>query len=365
MNSKKKFTLYFVLILVLTFILSYTLGELRGVIDLSEFSSIGGIIEGTIGVGVAFAGAYVAIKIAQLGTDLAIKQKARDDYVKVNEILLASLQPLKDLTVALNAILETQQSWDNLINEFGEFVASKRNSGKSDTDINRLKEKFDPKYATEIIQNFGDLSKALDSIMRNPYTYYLWVDTTKAVSGAELQNIKIFSELGRVQHEGLHPAFDLIEIQAAITKRVKTTGYYGIIGQEIWNSYTVGNKAFKLPYHKMPEYLASNDHRRRYLSTRSFVEIGANFWYQRSSDGKLFYNIGGAILHDIIISIPSSPILIKSLEKMFSEIFDTNISDTPLIKLIQEMGDSYWMSNSIRNAKEMYKSNQINFKIQI
>ena len=75
---------------------------------LDNLGAIGSLLQGTLGIAVSLAGAYVAIKLAGLGYDILNKENKRDDYVIINDIVSS----------AINPIFKIAQEYEKLIDIF-------------------------------------------------------------------------------------------------------------------------------------------------------------------------------------------------------------------------------------------------------
>jgi len=107
MKVKKASTLHgffvsFVAVLAVTVITVFAMTILLSTAPSADvLGGYGSLLQGTLGVAVGLAGAYVAIKIASLSYTLVNQQKSREDFLLVSDKILKSITPLIKLSRSL------------------------------------------------------------------------------------------------------------------------------------------------------------------------------------------------------------------------------------------------------------------------
>lgn len=100
---------------------------------------------------------------------------------------------------------------------------------------------------------------------------------------------------------------------------------------------------------------------------KTLLFAGADLRIQPCAD-KHLVNLGGAILHDLLIAIPEKEGEINDYLKNNIHFKISNkdvVDDMPFYKLLEEKGLKFWFGSSLKEVNDELEKNQLDFKSKI
>jgi hypothetical protein len=215
--------LIFCVALLLGYLYMMQLERLGAKSDLAE--GVGALLEGTLGVAIAFAGAWVAIQIASSGNKLADKantiaeisrgiireQKRREEFEectsRVEEViglfntvrasfekLFLALLVLREFCISKSSYVE---EYNQIVSQSNKFENNKESQAQLLENLNHLRNEILPKECEfeldEIKISLKDLEKSLRNFFSNVWATAVWnclADTKKQQKILDLLNIR-------------------------------------------------------------------------------------------------------------------------------------------------------------------------------
>jgi len=319
MKSKvvSEFLKYAIIISIISVILLIGIFFLfNGEADFRRFEPLSTLFQGTIGLAVAFAGAWVAIKIASIATLTIQKEKDREDFMAVNQLIKEGLSPyfklgdkLSDLY--LQYIIE-KPTIDSYVKEIG----------KDPDWRDKLHEKLHPKADYKIA--FGkiglEIVDCLDNSSSNIISNAIW---RAYVNIKRTQLHKLYIEGILINNKSIIEIKQLLKLKSL---------------QLIQEGENPDNSNIILP--KLKSSLVNKNF---YL-----FDIGDEFFGSMESKNKYF---GTAFFINLIESLPTDAVIFESVIK---EIVDetipiTSIKKNPYIRILKKSVDNIFISDSLRS----------------
>ena len=321
----------------------------------NDFANIGSILQGTFGVSVSLGGAYVAIRIARLGTSIVEKEKHRDDFIEYQKVFESSIQPFQMLGIAIQELyllsiklqksqthyegifFEAQQKFGDKRNEHGEFHPEY---------LKVLGMLVDDNFDKSIKNAVSDIISSLEQVWYNPYSHYIWINsaTKKNTYNPIFSNKGFGSKTLDIRH-------DLSEVIFYL--KIANSKHHLSI-QDLITSQVMVNR------------ITSIDNKKKEFDvlTGKFILLGGLLWtepaFEDNSD--IMNNLGAAIIYDIVTCIPSVDDIRLSLEEGMPEIFEKiNIDTSPLFSITQKINNGLLYGKTIQDAYNSIKEFRPNF----
>ena len=124
-------------------------------------------MQGTIGISVSFAGALVAIRLANISTQIIEKEKYREDSKMYFDVISESLSPYRSL---VNCVNDLYLQSANLSDQIKSSVVKQDDT----VNINDLCESI----TTTATTHLKDMIASLQEIQNNTFFYALWLMIT-------------------------------------------------------------------------------------------------------------------------------------------------------------------------------------------
>lgn len=365
-NVDKKFYQYVIAILLVTVgVVILLFLFFKG--DDNKLGSIGSILQGSIGVAVSLAGAIVAIRIANLGTDIVEREVRRDDLVKFNEILMETTTPFKELANSLTNFFVSAKMLNNKIKELVNKTLNNPDYDSKET-VEKLVSpmlSFDEEFQSAMIKSIEEIANRLSDITKSPYSFYLWKYITNKRK-TQFKNHEAFclTEFPYNQinlDKELHDLIQMLRVRVSILKK-KNFERKDIIFAFFHTTCQILGSPYLRSIAEQAEIsritkIQTNKRNSRILATaESFISLGYLLWNEENidknlklpADFRLYSNIGSSLIHDIILCIPNESDINEFVSNLFKEIFEVNSENVALIRLLKEMGTSFWYSGELK-----------------
>jgi hypothetical protein len=151
------------------------------------FGSLGTLIQGTLGIGVSLAGAFVAITIASVSYELLRAEQYREDFCLIADKMESAVIPIQSVAHCLVTLFDLEIR--------GEREKSAHFKFEPSTDWSaRLPLSAIP-YKTALASAVANLSDALLEVSKSSYSLYIW-RSCSTQKGLWLQNIRLGNPCG-------------------------------------------------------------------------------------------------------------------------------------------------------------------------
>lgn len=370
----KKFIAYIIITLIVTTSVIIIIG--RYFYD-EKIGNIGSLLQGSIGIAVSLAGSIVAIRIANLGTEIVKREVKRDDFVKFNEVLQQTINPFKDLVDTISYLfLKAKTLNSNVRQLIDETLNNKEYEklGEMEKLVN-LNLPFDNHFKNEIAESIDALATSLENITKSPFSFYLWKFIANRRSD-QFKNIETLSltDFPYDKIEFDRELFDLIQIlrvraslmrQTEIIKKDIVFAHFHAISQILFYNDYLKSVAINLDKSQKGEIENDKKYQRILSTAESFIVLGFLVWKEPNfhkdlvipNEFQVYSNIGAALIHDILFCIPTEEDIMEFNKTFFKEIFNVEPDSIAITKLIQELGTAFWYGGVLEEILGIVKSN--------